>query len=324
MKSKKKPALVHDAYPLRTVSAMTGLSADLIRAWEKRYGVVSPLRGPRGARLFSSADIAHLRLLARVVKAGRAIGDVAALSAEELQQLAGAGRQDTSHPRTSLVDRIIEHLERFEHAAVGRVLGEALMALGGRRFVYEVAVPLLSEVGNRWQRGEFAIADEHVLTGMLRNILAGLLQTRTQPSGPRVVLATPAGERHDLGLLLVALLAQDSGAEVVNLGADLPAEEIVSAARRANAVVVCLSLVSRANRSQAAHAVEQIQRDLPPSAELWLGGSDATAVAPLARSFLGRVIGGLTEVERELATLAGTEPPKPLAAPALSVGEGDR
>ncbi len=74
----------HDAYPLRTVAAMTGLTPDLIRAWEKRYAVVAPVRGARGARLYSAADVTHLRLLARVVGGGRAIGDVAALAAAEL------------------------------------------------------------------------------------------------------------------------------------------------------------------------------------------------------------------------------------------------
>ena len=73
----KRAATTHDAYPLRTVTVMTGLSADLIRAWEKRHQVVTPVRGPRGARLYSAADIEHLQLLARAVGGGRAIGDVA-------------------------------------------------------------------------------------------------------------------------------------------------------------------------------------------------------------------------------------------------------
>src|SRR5512143_1122569 len=93
--AKKVP---HEAYPLRTVSATTGLSPDLIRAWERRYGVVSPRRGARGARLYSSADVAHLRLLARVVGAGRAIGDVAGLDRTQLEHLAaGAPPEAQAH-----------------------------------------------------------------------------------------------------------------------------------------------------------------------------------------------------------------------------------
>ena len=84
----RRGAKAHDAYPLRTVTAMTGLTPDLIRAWEKRYAVVAPVRGARGARLYTTGDIAHLRLLARVVGAGRAIGDVAALRPAESEKLA--------------------------------------------------------------------------------------------------------------------------------------------------------------------------------------------------------------------------------------------
>src|SRR5512139_379714 len=168
----------HDAFPLRTVAAMTGLTPDLIRIWEKRYGVVAPIRGARRARLYTSADIAHLRLLARVVGAGRAIGDVAALNACELEQLAAqappggeTSREDGQHtPREHLVARIVQRLLCFDHAAVARLLGDAVVGLGCRAFVHQVAAPLLQEVGDRWSRGTLAIAHEHLLTGLLRKL----------------------------------------------------------------------------------------------------------------------------------------------------------
>ena len=84
----------HDSLPLRTVSRLTGLSADIIRAWERRYGVVAPTRGPRGARLYSTEDVAQLRLLRRAVSSGRAIGDIARLSRGALENLVGTARAD--------------------------------------------------------------------------------------------------------------------------------------------------------------------------------------------------------------------------------------
>ena len=104
MKKATKTGVPHDAYPLSTVTVMTGLSPDLIRAWERRYAVVAPIRGARGARLYSAADISHLRLLARAVGAGRAIGDVAGLSPAQLQRLEGATPQ-APEPRGGFVDR---------------------------------------------------------------------------------------------------------------------------------------------------------------------------------------------------------------------------
>ena len=89
-------------------------------------------------------------------------------------------------------------------------------------FVHEVAQPLVRLAGARWAAGELSIAGEHLLTGTLRNLLAGLLRERAGTGRP-TLLATPSGERHEIGLLLVALLALDAGVDVVYLGVDLPA-----------------------------------------------------------------------------------------------------
>jgi DNA-binding transcriptional MerR regulator/methylmalonyl-CoA mutase cobalamin-binding subunit len=296
-------APAHDAFPLRTVAAMTGLTPDLIRAWEKRYAAVTPIRGARGARLYTVADIAHLRLLGRVVGAGRSIGDVAGLSPPELKQLAGETVPKAPERRDGLVGRVIEHLEQFDHAAVARVLGDALIGLGCTAFVRQVAAPLLREVGDRWSAGTLAIVHEHLFSGILRNLLASLVHARIRSGQPTAVLATPAGERHDLGLLLVALLALDAGLDVTYLGADLPAAEIVTAARRSNAILVAISLVSDQNRSRAVHEVQAIQRALPGNVELWLGGRDANAVAACLKSFRGVVVDTLSTAESDLTRL---------------------
>jgi methylmalonyl-CoA mutase cobalamin-binding subunit/DNA-binding transcriptional MerR regulator len=291
---------------------MTGLTPDLIRAWEKRYAVVAPIRGTRGARLYTSTDIAHLRLLARVVGAGRAIGDVAALSPAQLEKLAAQqapggqkpGDRETLAPRERFVTGILELLQRFDHAAVARVLGDAVVGLGVRAFVHEVALPLVHRVGTCWADGELSIAEEHLLTGTLRNLLAGLLQARVC-AGPPVLLATPAGERHAIGVLLVALLALDAGTNPVYLGVDLPAAEIVAAATHAQARVVGLSLVASRNRAHAVDEVTALHRGLPTDIELWLGGADAGRVAARVKAFRGLVVDSLSAAERELTRIAG-------------------
>ena len=303
----RRGAKAHDAYPLRTVTAMTGLTPDLIRAWEKRYAVVAPVRGARGARLYTTGDIAHLRLLARVVGAGRAIGDVAALRPAELEQLVaqgapdgqGLGSRQTPPPSEHFVTRVLERLERFDHAAVTRLLGDAVVGLGAHTFVHEVAVPLLHRVGARWAEGELPIAAEHMLTATLRNLLGGMIQRRT-PAGRSVLLAAPAGERHEIGLLLVALLVLDAGVNVVYLGVDLPAAEIVVAAEHTQARVVGLSVVARQNHAHAVREVEAIQVALPADVELWLGGADAGRAAADVRAFRGWVVDDLHKTETEL------------------------
>ena len=304
-------ATTHDAYPLRTVAAMTGLTPDLIRAWEKRYAVVTPIRGARGARLYTAADVGHLRFLARVVSGGRAIGDVAGLRPAELETLVAQrspdgqapGSRHASAPRDQFVARILERLERFDDAAVARLLGDAVVGLGARTFALEVAVPLVHRAGALWADGELSMAAEHMLTATLRNLLGGLMQRRVHAGRP-MLLATPAGERHEIGLLLVGLLALDAGVNAVYLGVDLPAGEIAVAAQRTQARVVGLSVVAGENHAQAVQQIDTIQPTLPADTELWLGGADAGRAAADVKAFRGRVIDDLNATETELRRIA--------------------
>lgn len=319
MKHALKPqsAPAHDAYPLRTVAALTGLTPDLIRAWEKRYAVVAPIRGARGARLYSADDVDHLRLLARVVGAGRAIGDVAALSRREL----GALVQRTPpglEPRAEVppavaqnpfVTRLVERLAAFDEPGAARLLGDAVVALGARAFVHDVAVPLLHHVGALWAEGRLSIAAEHLLTTTLRALISGLMQRRPS-TGAVLLLATPTGERHELGLLLLAFLALDAGVGVVRLGAELPAAEIALAAERCSACVVGSSVVDSGNRVRAAREIEALQAALPARVELWLGGADARYTAAETRNFRGLVLDDLEAAENELARVAASTPPE--------------
>ena len=241
----------HDSYPLRTVTRLTGLSADVIRAWEKRHGVVTPVRGPRGARLYSTRDVQHLRSLERVVSSGRAIGDVAKLSTQELDALvvpASSVAADQSNVAGNVIERALDAVRHFDSAALDRHLGDALMAMGSVEFVRSVVSPLLVEVGDLWNRGHVSIADEHMVSGTIRNLLSGLLRSRAPTNKPTVLLATPSGERHEFGLLIAALLVTDAGIGIFYLGVDLPAAEIASAATRCDADVVALGLANKDNR----------------------------------------------------------------------------
>ncbi len=301
-----KPGATHDALPLRAVSAMTGLTPDLIRAWEKRYAVVSPLRGARGARLYSAADVAHLRLLARAVAAGRMIGDVAAASHSELQQIVAQGIPPHALPPAAaypgVIDSVLGSLERFDHLGVARILGDAVLSLGVRAFVHEVAFPLVHHVGERWESGQLSIAHEHLFSAALRNLLSALLQSR-RADGRSLLLTTPSGERHETGLLLVALLAAEHDFRVIYLGADLPAKEILAAARETKAEVVGLSTVATTNRAQASQEVAAVHAGLSAGTELWLGGADAAPVAKGSKARRALVFGSLLATEGELARL---------------------
>ena len=310
---------LHEALPLRTVSRLTGLTADVIRAWERRYGVVDPQRGPRGARLYSAAEVERLRLLARVVAAGRAIGDVANLSVAELARLAAVELLEATEPteRRGIADPAGESirqafaaLKAFDLPALDRCLAHALIALGAREFAARVVHPLLEEVGEHWADGRLSIADEHLLSAALRNLLSGLLGMRAANGGPTVLLATPSGERHEFGLLLAALMVADAGVGLCYLGTDLPAAEICAAARRANALVVGLGVVNGDNEAAAVVEVRRVAQELPAPIELWLGGRQAAAVAKRLGRRRAVVLDRSNAIERELARVRAANAPK--------------
>jgi len=312
MASRERP---HDAYPVRTVAQLTGLSADLIRAWERRYGVVTPVRGPRGSRLYTAEDISHLRLLGQVVASGRAIGDVARLRPEELETLAGdATRTVSPRPATAgpssgvtpLVATLVESIQRLDAPAVEAQLSDALVALGHREFARHVVCPLLVEIGDRWGAGTLSVGAEHLASGLLRNLLGSLIRTRGAVPHATVLLATPSGERHELGVLLVSLLLRDAGLGVHYLGPDVPAPDIIASAETARVAAVGIGVADAGNRTRAVDELRRIELALPPGTDLWLGGREAAAVAAAQGTTRARVVDDLDKLDREIVRVRDT------------------
>jgi methylmalonyl-CoA mutase cobalamin-binding subunit len=235
-------------------------------------------------------------LLRQLVLAGRRIGDIGHLATAQLEKLVAAGEDGTQRDRhVSVVERALEALGRFDVNALQRELGDSLLALGAATFVRQTAVPLLREVGERWGDGRLTVSDEHLLSGVLRNLLGGLVHSRSQQQvGPRILLATPTGERHDLGIVMAGLLAVDAGLCLYFLGAEAPAAEIVRSAERAAATVVGLSLVDGSN-DRALVEVRRVARQLPASTEMWLGGCNAE---PMTRAIGSRRVLFLADPER--------------------------
>lgn len=270
-------------HPIRVVSKRTGLTPALLRAWEKRYGVVTPARTEGGQRLYSDDDVHHLSLLQRVVEEGRSISQVAPLSVEELEGLARedeaerAGSPIPEPLQAISVGGILEQAERavsgMEPAALERILTRGAMALQMPTLIDDVLHPLLEGIGSSWERGALGPAHEHVASVVIRRFLGWLLGTVNVGEGaPVLVTATPAGERHELGALLAAISGAAEGWRAVFLGPDLPAYEIVAAALRLEAEVVALSLVDSAQVENALAEVLDLRERLPSSIRLVVGG----------------------------------------------------
>ena len=302
-------SVVH--YPIRAAANLTGLSIDTLRAWERRYQAVTPMRGNRG-RVYGDEDIRRLILLREAVDRGHAIGQVAGLGDQELArlvqgpvQIAKPSEQDrTEDPVSAALVPVVLAIESFDYSAANLHLGRLAVLLPVDRLISEVVFPLMKLVGDRWLGGTLTIAQEHMTSSILRNLLGGLVRigTSSTPS-QRIVFATPAGEMHEFGILAAAMLAVASGFEALYLGSNLPALEIVAAAERTSPRAVVVAIKASEPTQATMEELGTIAAKLPKTTELWLGGSNVKkSVASIGGA---RIIGleDFSELEEHLARL---------------------
>jgi methanogenic corrinoid protein MtbC1 len=204
------------------------------------------------------------------VEKGHAIGTIARLPDAELRALV-ARDKDGAGNGSALIQTLLAALENFDYAALNERISRMAALLPPAEMVGSVVFPVMREVGERWHRGEISIAQEHMITGLIHNVLGTLLSlSRPAPEAPKVIFTTPTGEAHSLGALAAAMLAPGAGLSPIYLGPGLPAKEIVHAARRSNARAVVLQVLDFA--LDASEEVRKLLEGLPGGCELWLGG----------------------------------------------------
>jgi DNA-binding transcriptional MerR regulator/methylmalonyl-CoA mutase cobalamin-binding subunit len=271
-------------YPIRAVSKLTGIGIDTLRAWERRYGAVTPTRDDRG-RLYSEADIARLRLLHRAVASGHGVGRVASLTDAELQRLVTPEQRVDLHPpappRGSLDTSTFRGaLMSLDSAALDHELSRLAAVLTPAHLVQDVLLPTIREAGDSWHRTQGGIAHEHVLSATMRHLLGSFLRlhARRDPA-VRLVFTTLSGDRHEIGILGAAMLAASRGLGVSYLGPDLPAVEIAAAVKAAEAHVLVLGITLNEAHDVQARELRAIADNLSSTVEIWAGGAGAVAHA---------------------------------------------
>lgn len=306
-------------YPIRAVSKLTGISVDTLRAWERRYAVVEPERDERG-RLYSEEDVERLKLLRQLVEVGHAIGRVAVLTSDELRALLTRGPDPVPYdgPSPSApadVGALKAAVERFDAPALRRELTRLAAILPARTLAREVALPLLQQVGEAWHEGRYTVAQEHLVTAELRSLIGALARLHAVPeSSPRLMLATPPGEQHELGTLVAALVASGSGFMTFYLGPGLPPAEVVNAARRVGPRAVVLGYTGAESAPEGLAALVELARTLPPGVECWVGGAGAASAAAALPADRVLLLEDLDAYERHLGRLRGRD--TGVAAPA--------
>ena len=228
-------------YPIRAVAELTGVNAITLRAWERRYGLFEPIRKASGHRLYSQEHIALITRVVGLLDRGMRIGDVKAhLRAAEPARAADGSGAATRWRR--LRDRMVAAIVQFDEDALETAYNEALAVYPIDIVTEQLLTPLLRELGHRWEDGEGSVAEEHFFGCYLRNKLGARFHHRTKPvDGPTLIVACLPGDRHETGLLLFALAANEAGFRTILLGADLPLGELPAAARKTKAAGVVLS-----------------------------------------------------------------------------------
>lgn len=289
MRNKQQKRTPPQNHPIQVVARRTGLGTDVIRVWERRYGAVEPVRDSAGRRLYTDADISRLLLLRRATESGRRISDVARLGESELSELVtedesrheearapAVGSKSTRASGPYYLELCLDAVRAVSPADLESTLRRAAVALSAPVLLDQVLVPLLEEIGERCRVGSMRISQEHAATAVLRTYLAQLVAGYpVTERAPVLVIATPAGQRHELGALMVALSAAAEGWKVVYLGADLPAEEIAYVALETGAVAVALSVVYPPDDPRVTDELRRLRRTLPDVA-LFVGGHGAS------------------------------------------------
>jgi DNA-binding transcriptional MerR regulator len=279
------------------VSRRTGVSVDLLRAWEKRYGVLSPGRSDGGFRLYSDDDVERVRAMQAHLGQGLAAAQAARLALES-----GVGTTPTrsadlvSQDRAELAESLASFAEVRANAAFDRLL--AILTLDA--LLAEVLLPYLHDLGDAWERGEVTVAQEHFASNVIRGRLLGLARGWGAGMGPHALLACPPGELHDLGLIAFGLALHSRGWRITFLGQDTPISTVEEHVRTLEPDRV---VISAADAGPLNGSLQEL-RGLGSRVPLLLAGagaSDSLAQKAGAIALSGDPIAGAEQLTRELA-----------------------
>jgi DNA-binding transcriptional MerR regulator len=223
------------------LSRRSGVSPELLRAWERRYGLLRPGRSDGGLRLYSATDLERVRQMRHHMTQGLAAREAAALAAQASPpppSVATAFDPQTARRELGVA------MDAFDEPAAQTIIDGLLAVATVDALLSEVVVPYLHEIGERWEHGEVSIAQEHFASNLLRGRLLGLARGWGRGTGPRALLACPEGERHDLGLIAFGLALRERGWRIDYLGSDTPIASIAEAAKAIEPELLVVSAVT--------------------------------------------------------------------------------
>ena len=281
-------------YRIARAAALTGLSEEVIRAWERRYGVPRPQRTPSGYRVYTEDDIAVLQRLKQLTGDGMAIREAAAL-VPTLQDEPRAEAVSDDGAEPAEIARwhraIVTAARRLDQAAVDDVLNHAFAALSPLAVYDLLVVPVERELGRTWQDSRLGVTEEHLVSHAVRTRLATLLQTGPKAARRHALCACFPEELHDLGLFGAALRLREVGHRITFLGQRVPVQQLVGTMRAIEPDVVAVACVTDPGAKQVRQTIAVIGAGRRRGMTLIAGGVAAERHRALFRRAKMEVVG---------------------------------
>lgn len=295
----------HDNLAIGTVERETGISKDTLRKWETRYGFPTPSRSNGTERLYPRSQVERLRLIKQLLDTGMRPRQVVPLDATALMaMITSRPEMRAGNPR---IADLMTKVASGNAMALRGALAHSLLHSGLEAFVLDTLKPLISEVGIAWAGGKLPVHAEHLFTETTQSLLrTAITALPAAADRPTLLLSTPPGELHGLGILMVQALGAIRGLRVISLGTQLPVDQIVLAAKAYGAVGVGLSFSTCYPARRIAPILQELTSQLPPEVEIWAGG-DGVARAGKIPAAVHR-FPNLGVAIKEIARLAALRP----------------
>ncbi len=296
---------------IHRVAKLTGLSRDVIRVWERRYGLVRPSRSANRYRVYTDEDVALLRFLKEELEKGHTIGELAAEGRELLlmRMRATPVAQAPVQPLDRLINDLIAVLDPLDRGEFERRLNGAVAVIPFEEALQRVLLPLQEKIGELWHEGRINVAIEHYVTKLVQQKLFSVMnQLPVNDNGPRVVVGCPAGESHELGAQVVAYQCAMRGCQVYYLGPNVPLADLRTFCERQNPDLVLLSITEY----RTDEGTRELLHSLEPISSRWpvaIGGHGARAVSHLIGSRRIEVLDDITALNARLQILLATRLP---------------
>ncbi len=292
-------------FSIAAVERDTGVSKDVLRVWERRYGFPLPDRDAHGERLYPVEQVERLRLVKRLLDQGHRPGRLMAAQAEELTAMSAASvRQAQGDAAAGAADTeaLLALIRQHDVAGYAHALQQRLARQGLHHFVQDTVDPLTQLVGSAWEHGQIQVFEEHLFTELTQRALRQAIESVAGGGEPRVLLTSAPGEQHAMGLLMLEATLALEGAHCIPLGTQVPLLDIAGAARAHRADIVALSFSAAFSQRQVPALLQQLRALLGGPVDLWAGGGGVRRSEPMpgVRFFtaLGDTVAALNEWRR--------------------------